>query len=495
MTRVARSWAVFALGNAVVALALGWMTWVVLDLEARERRARRETDYEQSLRLAIGRMDSWLAALLAQEAARPTSGYLAAAAADYLNLRFEIDDDGTVRAAHGDLARFRNHLDRDAVLAAIPHDEPEPDTRVACLVPRPPGDEAAGRQVVAWLDASPPEEEAALAFLRRAESKVQGFLLDWPRLHDRLLLEIRDLFPEARLERADGAGDAGPGLASIPVKLFASMRPATAASGLTAGRTALGVAWLAAIVAAVAVGVTLRKSIELGERRRRFASAVTHELRTPLTTFRMYSEMLADGLVTSDEQRAEYLSTLRDEARRLSTMVSNVLMHARLEKRGTSRQYESMTLEQLLARLRPPLERRVEATPMVLEVTHDGSASASIRVDPEAVGQILGNLVDNAAKYALGDREPTIRLVAAAENGSLVMTVRDHGPGIPGNRARAVFAPFERGGRDPADPVPGVGLGLALARGLARDMGGDLTLDSPPGGGASFRLVLPLHRG
>jgi len=54
-----------------------------------------------------------------------------------------------------------------------------------------------------------------------------------------------------------------------------------------------------------------------------------------------------------------------------------------------------------------------------------------------------------------------------------------------------VFEPFERGGRDPADPVPGVGLGLALARGLARDMGGELTLESPSDGGARFRLELP----
>jgi signal transduction histidine kinase len=73
----------------------------------------------------------------------------------------------------------------------------------------------------------------------------------------------------------------------------------------------------------------------------------------------------------------------------------------------------------------------------------------------------------------------------------LVLTVRDHGPGVPSEQARAIFAPFERGGRDSADPIPGVGLGLALSRGLARHMGGDLTLDAPSGRGASFRLILP----
>ena len=111
--------------------------------------------------------------------------------------------------------------------------------------------------------------------------------------------------------------------------------------------------------------------------------------------------------------------------------------------------------------------------------------------DAEAVGQILGNLVDNAAKYANGTSASTIHLGAKAANGSVVLTVRDHGPGIAREQAAAIFEPFARGGRDPSDPVPGVGLGLALARGLARDLGGELTLESPADGGARFRLELP----
>jgi signal transduction histidine kinase len=112
-------------------------------------------------------------------------------------------------------------------------------------------------------------------------------------------------------------------------------------------------------------------------------------------------------------------------------------------------------------------------------------------VDAEAVDQILGNLVDNAAKYANGTSPPTIQVAGKAANGSLVLTVLDHGPGIAREQAAAIFEPFERGGRDPSDPVPGVGLGLALARGLARELGGELTLESPTDGGARFRLELP----
>jgi K+-sensing histidine kinase KdpD len=205
----------------------------------------------------------------------------------------------------------------------------------------------------------------------------------------------------------------------------------------------------------------------------------------------MYSEMLADGLVTNEDQRREYLLTLKDESQRLSAMVANVLTHARLEERGGSRQFESMSLKDLLTRVKPPLERCISSTPMALEVAIDGPDDTPLSVNAEAIGQILGNLVDNAAKYANGTASPTIHLGAAAGNGSLVLTVRDHGPGIPREQVRAVFDPFERGGRDPADPVPGVGLGLALARELARDMAGELTLESPSDGGALFRLELP----
>jgi signal transduction histidine kinase len=509
VSRARRWWLVFAACNVVVALALVWITRVVLDLERRELAARAETDYQQSLRLAMWRMDSWLALLLAREAARPDTE------TDYVTLRFEMQEDGTLVAREPErLESYRRTLSPQAIHAAVAAAgrqidtglaAPEPqarqletqvdfDARVACTVPRPEG-EAGGHQAVVWLDPPGPGEPATLAFLASAdEALFRGFVLDWPELRDRLLLEIRDLFPDARLERraASQAADAlGRGLANLPVTLIAEPPPPEEAAGLTPGRAALGIAWLAALLAAVAVGVTLRKSIDLGERRRRFVSAVTHELRTPLTTFQMYSEMLADGVVPTEQQRGEYLQTLKEESKRLSTMVANVLAHARLEERRGPRPAESMTLQALLSRLKPSLERRVESTPMTLEVRNDGPAEAPLVVDAEAVGQILGNLVDNAAKYANGTSPSTIHLVAKAANGSLVLTVRDHGPGIAREQAAAIFEPFARGGRDPSDPVPGVGLGLALARGLARDLGGELTLESPADGGARFRLELP----
>jgi signal transduction histidine kinase len=522
MKRAAGWWLVFGACNLVVVGALIWTSAVVIRLERSELNARAETDYQESLRLAMWRMDSWLSLFLAREISGPPARD---ADSDLVLLSFEVDRHGVVTSPQ--LPRLLPSLRLESLRAAVgladsaadekaesvarrDADRPwfdlqlvksnnEFDARVACAVPRPSGAAGAGRQVVVWLDAAEP----VLAFVRRldtgGEERFSGFVLDWPRLRKRLLGEIRDLFPTADLARVPASAAStdtrGLGLANIPVVLRTPHPGAVSGVGITAVRAALGLAWLAVIGAMVAVGATLRRSIDLGEKRRRFVSAVTHELRTPLTTFQMYAEMLAEGVVRTEEQRLVYLQTLKEESRRLSAMVTNVLAHAQLEERSGLRHVESHNLSSLIERVRPPLDRVAALSGMTLEIEIAGSSAEPLRVDPDAIGRILINLVDNAAKYARGGEPATISLLASAHDGSLVLTVRDHGPGVPGEQAEAIFAPFERGGRDSSDPIPGVGLGLALSRGLARDMGGDLTLDADSRRGAAFRLILPARLG
>jgi signal transduction histidine kinase len=134
---------------------------------------------------------------------------------------------------------------------------------------------------------------------------------------------------------------------------------------------------------------------------------------------------------------------------------------------------------------------------MELVVDAGSAAETEVETDVEAIGQIVFNLVDNACKYARGADDRTVRVTAAAANGRFELLVRDGGPGVPEEHARSIFAPFDRGARGPGDATPGIGLGLALARGLARRMGGELALVAPEGGrGACFRLSLPrrMHR-
>ncbi|MFN0244375.1 MAG: sensor histidine kinase [Planctomycetota bacterium] len=367
--------------------------------------------------------------------------------------------------------------------------------------------------VPVWFTGPAPVRARELCFVRRVrvggehgEELVQGFVADWPHLRMLLLEQVRDLFGDADLVPQTGAfsagegrqelasaasADAAPRLAAFPAELSAHCPPAPPLAWVTPVRATLWTTWLAALIAVAAVGVTLHASIAHGEKRSRFASAVTHELRTPLTTFRMYSEMLAKGMVPP-EQRATYLETLEKESERLAHLVENVMVHAQLEEGRRKLARERMPLDAILERVLPMLERRARDAGAVFTVDVESARGALLATDAHAVGQILLNLVDNACKYGRTGTTASIEIDARASHTTLALRVRDHGPGVPPALARAIFQPFERGERDERDPSPGVGLGLAIARGLARELGGDLRLEHRDGAGACFCLELPL---
>lgn len=364
----------------------------------------------------------------------------------------------------------------------------------------PPGAGTAGRPetgplVPVWLDGEP----ALLVFARRvhdaAGSRLQGFVADWEQLQRELLALVGDLFPAGatrlvRCEQPDAAEQPSM-LASVPAR-FEGCHDQALASGLPLGAI-LATTWGVTLLGLGVLGFTLSRAIGYGERRARFASAVTHELRTPLTTFRMYSEMLADGVVRDPAAQREYLGTLQRESDRLARVVENVLQWSRLEDgRFTSRR-ERHPVAVLVERLAPPLQRRLADAGMALLVRLDHAAQdAVVAIDQDAVGQVLFNLVDNAAKYARGAADTRVELTVTADPARVRIAVRDHGPGVPAAHRERVFAPFDRGALPASsNDVPGVGLGLALARGLARDLGGELRLDGEVHDGACFVLELP----
>ncbi|MFO0984884.1 MAG: HAMP domain-containing sensor histidine kinase [Planctomycetota bacterium] len=320
---------------------------------------------------------------------------------------------------------------------------------------------------------------------------LQGIYFDWPTLRAALLHEAEGLVANARLEPLSSpAASDELTMAAIPARLYGELLAVDRSVTLTAAKITLGVAWLVVLGALAAGCITLRQSIVFGERRSRFASAVTHELRTPLTTFRLYSEMLADHMVEDPAKRQLYLETLKAESDRLATLVENVLSYARVEEGRAVVRKTIMRVDALLERVMPMLLQRATGAGMRLDVRADAAAPATVHVDVDAVAQILFNLVDNACKYAAGAADPRIELSAEASRGRIVFGVADHGPGVPAELASKIFAPFERGERN-GDPTPGVGLGLALARSLARELGGDLELLRGDGGGARFVLELP----
>jgi signal transduction histidine kinase len=214
----------------------------------------------------------------------------------------------------------------------------------------------------------------------------------------------------------------------------------------------------------------------------------------------MYTEMLREGMVSDEEKRRRYLQTLGAEAERLAHLVENVLGYARLERGRPANRVRRVRLGDLLGGLEPRLRARTEQAGMALEVDlPEAVAEAPVKADPAAVEQVLFNLVDNACKYAARADDRRVRLAVSAEDGRVALRVCDHGPGVAPDVRGRLFRPFSKSARQAAATAPGVGLGLALSRRLARGMGGDLRLEAPAprdaGGpaapGACFVLTLP----
>lgn len=341
----------------------------------------------------------------------------------------------------------------------------------------------------------------ALVLARRVrvgkKTYIQGCRLNWKYTRTWLLAGAGDLLGQADLKPVGAAGaarDEPNMLATLPVSLLPGEVPDDIVGDTWPVHLSLLIAWACVLVGAGAVAVVLHGVVRLSERRGAFVSAVTHELRTPLTTFRLYTDMLAQGMVTDEDQRAKYIRRLNEEAQRLGHLVENVLAYARLSERSGG-QTQTVTLGDLVARSRDRLAARAEQAEMTLSVQDDtGSAEMLVGANVAAVDQILLNLVDNACKFAARADDRTIHIELGGEGKFGTIRVRDHGPGIAKPVTRRLFRPFSKSAQEAARSAAGVGLGLSLSRRLARDFAGDLRLVAH-GEGACFELALPAASG
>jgi signal transduction histidine kinase len=347
-----------------------------------------------------------------------------------------------------------------------------------------------------WVTAEGKEPRLLLARLVSLEEKqvCQGVALDWPRLRTVLAAQVDDIFPGADVSPVlpDMPADAERTMSALPVQLVPGPAAPLEVPAWTPLRIGLALAWAAALVALVAVGLGGWSLFNLSERRIRFVSAVTHELRTPLTTLRLYLDMLNGGLVKDERQKAEYLRTLYVETERLNRLVGNVLDFSRLENQTPRLNMAMVSVSALLEAVREPWQGRCQGAGKELLVESTVSPETLIETDVALAQQVLGNLLDNACKYSKGAADPRLWLRARAEERRLVLEVEDRGPGVAAGERQSIFRPFRRGqGADVT--AGGVGLGLALAERWAGLLGGRLTLRAASAdGGACFRFELPL---
>ncbi len=383
----------------------------------------------------------------------------------------------------------------DAQTLEAPIDQP-----ISTLLPRWIEDETGEMQLVLV-------REAILA----GQPVTQGVWLDWERLRSDLLESVNDVLPGSSLVPVSDTQSSMSSvyqLATIPVAFNPARIDSTTNWRWSPATVGLTVTWISIIVTIFAVGFVLRAAIVLSQRRGRFVTAVTHELRTPLTTFRLYSQMLADGMVSDEQVKNDYLTILKKESERLTGIVENVLEYARLTRQRSSKDksgVQTLSPGALIARFRPALARRAGQSNLDLVVSMDLEAhqDRTLTVDPHAVERIMMNLIENACKYAapselesdadsIEDADTRIHLDAGIRRGNFELLVADHGPGIAPAEASQIFGEFQRGWRGLSNARSGLGLGLALSRGLAREMEGDLVLIQRRGHGAEFLLTIPL---
>ena len=221
------------------------------------------------------------------------------------------------------------------------------------------------------------------------------------------------------------------------------------------------------------------------ERERQFLMSVSHELRTPLTAIKGHVDALRDGLIDDPELVGASLEVVASEATRLERLVGDVLDLAKLRAHRFTVQTEEVDMGRLIVHAYGSFGD--EARRREIEYELQGSETApTIITDGDRVLQVITNLLKNAFRWTPDGG--SIDVMLESSNGTVRVDVVDTGPGISPEDAQRIFSPFVS--RD----TQGTGLGLPIARELAGALGGRVELETDPGEGSRFRLVLPARR-
>jgi two-component system, OmpR family, sensor kinase len=224
-----------------------------------------------------------------------------------------------------------------------------------------------------------------------------------------------------------------------------------------------------------------RRLEEADELERNFLLTVSHELRTPLTAIRGHVDALREGVAADPEAQRASLAVVAAESARLERLVGDILDLAKLNARRFTLLHEEVDMAQLVEQAYSAFAE--EARRREIDYTRKIHDQPVLVSDGDRVLQIISNLLENAFRWTPdGGR---IELGMNGEDGTVEVAVSDSGPGIDSETRERIFRPFwTRDGR-------GTGLGLAIARELALALGGDIALESEPGEGSRFRLLLP----
>ena len=231
------------------------------------------------------------------------------------------------------------------------------------------------------------------------------------------------------------------------------------------------------------------KTVELAKLKSDIVSNVSHELRTPLALIRLYAETLELGRIPTEEKKLEYYRIVRKESERLTALINNILDFSRIEAGKKEYEFRETDLPSLVRETLDSYRYQIEQNGFRYE-EHISNDVPPVKVDREAIARSLLNLVNNAIKYSSSEKYLAVSLYR--ENGSVKLDVVDHGIGIPRDEQSRIFDKFYR----VCDPLhhesKGSGLGLSLVQHIVHAHGGEVSVESAPGKGSKFSIVLPV---
>lgn len=220
-----------------------------------------------------------------------------------------------------------------------------------------------------------------------------------------------------------------------------------------------------------------------------FAYSVSHDLRAPLRAVTGFAHILARKHRQSlDEQGRHYLDQVVANSTRMATLIDDLLEYSRTGHGAV--QTRPVPLAPIIAGLRSTFEERIAETHAVIRVSEPLATPLG---DPTLLAQVLNNLLDNALTYSLDDRAPQVTITAQRRDGWTQLSVADNGIGIPPEDHEKVFQVFQR--LHDQDAYPGTGIGLAIVAKAVQLMNGKVRLESDPGQGSRFVLMLPTADG
>lgn len=234
---------------------------------------------------------------------------------------------------------------------------------------------------------------------------------------------------------------------------------------------------------------SLNIELRLNKLKSEFISNVSHELKSPLTSIRMMTEMLHHNRVEDEARKSQYYAAMLEESEHLSHLIENILDFSRIDEGRKKYEFVEVDPDKLIREFLHSIRQMIMESDFEINYNCPDKVPA-VRADRNALLQVLYNLVDNAVKFSGKSRKININLVF--KDNEMKLSVKDYGIGISLKDQEKIYERFYRSRESQLSGIRGSGIGLTIVKKIIEDHGGHLTLNSRPGEGSEFSVLLPV---